>query len=174
MGAALGDPAMIQHRDLVGIADRREPVRDRDRRPATTDDVERGLHGSLGLVVECAGGLVEHQDPRVPQQGSCDRDALLLATGEPVTARADHGVVPVGKRHDQLVHLCRLRRSLDLGVRRVGPGVPKILPDRRVQQIRLLRHDTDQFGQLREPNVAQVHTVDRHSARRRVVQTRHQ
>ena len=34
VGAELDDAAAVEHDDLVGVADRREPVRDRDRRPA--------------------------------------------------------------------------------------------------------------------------------------------
>ncbi|GAB2664443.1 hypothetical protein GCM10027068_50480 [Prescottella soli] len=170
MGAALGDPPVVEDHDLIGVPDRREAVRDRDRGPAAADDVERVLHRPLGLVVERAGGLVEHQDPRVPQQGSRDRDALLLAAGEPVPARADDGVVAVGQRRDQLVHLRGAGRRFDLGVGRLRSGVPQVLADRRVQQVRLLRDHADQLGQLREPDVAQVHTVDGHRTRRRVVQ----
>ena len=55
--------------------------------------VEGLLHGALGLGVEGAGRLVEHQHPRVAQQGAGDREALLLPAGEAVAARADHGVV---------------------------------------------------------------------------------
>jgi len=172
VGAALGDPAVVEDHDLVGVPDGREPVRDRDRGPAAADDVERGLHGPLGLVVEGAGGLVEHQDPRIPQQGSRDRDALLLTTGEPVTTRTDDGVVAVGQRDDQLVHLRGPGRGLDLGVRRLLPRVTQVLPDRRVQQVRLLRDHTDQLGQLHETDVAQVDAIDRHRTRSRVVQAR--
>ena len=60
--------------------------------------VEGVLHGALGLGVERAGGLVEHQHPRVAQQRAGDREPLLLAAGEPVPARADDGVVAVGQR----------------------------------------------------------------------------
>ena len=55
--------------------------------------VERRLDRALGLVVQRAGRLVEHQHPRVAQQRAGDRQPLLLAAGEPVAAGADHGVV---------------------------------------------------------------------------------
>ena len=55
-----------------------------------------------------------------------------------MTARADDGVVAVGQGRDQLVHLGVARRRLDVGVGGVGPGVPQVLADGGVQQVRLL------------------------------------
>ena len=59
VGAALDDPAVVEHDDLVGVADGREPVGDRDRRAALGEAVERLLDGALGLGVERARRLVE-------------------------------------------------------------------------------------------------------------------
>ena len=88
------------------------------------DLVEGGLDGALGLVVQRAGGLVEHQDRRVAQQRAGDREPLLLATGEPVAAGADDGVVAVGQRRDQVVDPGRPAGGLDLRRRwhRAGRG----------------------------------------------------
>ena len=41
--AELDDAAAVEHDDLVGVADGREPVRDRDRRPPLRQPLERGL-----------------------------------------------------------------------------------------------------------------------------------
>ena len=82
--------------------------------------VERLLHGALGLGVQRAGGLVEHQHRRVAQDRARDRDALLLAAGEAVAALADERVVAVGQRRDQVVDLRGARGVLDLLVGRVG------------------------------------------------------
>ena len=79
MRAALDDRAAVEHEDLVGVANRREPVRDRDRRASAGELVERLLDRALGLVVERGGGLVEDQYGRVAQDRAGDRDALLLA-----------------------------------------------------------------------------------------------
>ena len=78
--APFDDAAAIEHEDLVGVADRREAMRDRDRRAPARELVERQLHRALGLVVERGGGLVEDQHGRVAQDRARNRDALLLAT----------------------------------------------------------------------------------------------
>ena len=87
--------------ELVGAADRREPVGDDDRGPALERRLERPLHGRLGLRVEMGGGLVEDDDVRRLEEEAGEGDALLLAAREPVAAVADDGVEPVGQRLDE-------------------------------------------------------------------------
>ena len=53
------------HPDLIRVANRREPVSDRDRRAALRKPLELGLDRRLGLRVERARRLVEHQHRRV-------------------------------------------------------------------------------------------------------------
>ena len=95
-------------------------MRDRDRRPSLGEPLERLLHEPLRLRVERRGRLVEDEDRRVAQDRARDRDPLLLAAREAVAALADHRVVALRERRDQLVDLRRARRLLDLLVGRVG------------------------------------------------------
>ena len=139
--AALDDAAAVEHHDLVGVADGRQPVGDRDRRPALGELVQRLLHRALGLGVQRARRLVEHQHRRVAQHRAGDRDALLLAAGEAVAALADDGVVAVGQRGDQLVDLRGARGGLDLGVGGLRAGEAQVLADRGVEQVGLLRDE---------------------------------
>src|SRR3954470_11585799 len=118
--AALDDPAVVEHHDLVGVPDRRQAVGDRDRGPALRQPVERRLHVALGLGVERAGGLVEDQHRRVAQDRARDRDALLLAAGEAVAALADDRVVALGQRRVQVVDARGAGGVLDLLVGRAG------------------------------------------------------
>ena len=120
VGAALDDPALVEHDDLVGVAHGREPVGDRDRRAPLGQPLELGLDGRLGLRVERARRLVEDQHRRVAQDRPRDRHPLLLAAREAVAALADDRVVAVGQRRDQVVDPRRPRRVLDLLVGRVG------------------------------------------------------
>src|SRR5579875_1220303 len=97
---ALDDPAVVEDDDLLRVADRREPVRDRDRRPPLREPVERLLDEPLGLGVERGGRLVEDEDRRVAEDRPRDRDPLLLAAREAVAALADDRVVALGERGD--------------------------------------------------------------------------
>ncbi len=65
--------------DAVGVADRREPVRDDDRRAPSLTRAQRALDRRLGLVVDRAGRLVEHEDRGVAHDRPRDRQPLALA-----------------------------------------------------------------------------------------------
>ena len=54
------------------------------------DLVDRLLDARLGLDVERAGRLVEHQDRRILEDRAGDRDALALAARKLAAALADH------------------------------------------------------------------------------------
>jgi hypothetical protein len=79
VGAALDDPASLDHDDLIGVTDRRRPVGDRERRAFFREAVESLLNGSLRLRVERTGCLVEDEHGRIAENRARDCDALLLA-----------------------------------------------------------------------------------------------
>ena len=85
-------------------------------------------------------------------------------------ARADHRVVAVGQRRDQVVDLRPAGGVDHLGVRGVGAGVPQVLADRAVQQVGLLRDDADDPGEVGQRHVADVDAVDQHPPGGRVVE----
>src|SRR3954471_11966446 len=58
VGATLEDPAAVDHEDLVGAADGRQPVGDDQRGAPRQRRVEGALHRGLGLAIEVGGGLV--------------------------------------------------------------------------------------------------------------------
>ena len=138
MRAALDDPPGVEHEDLIGVADRREAVRDRDRGAPARELIQRLLDSALGLGVQRRGRLVEDQHRRVAKDRARDRDALLLAAREAVSALADRRVVALRQRGDQLVYLGRLRGLFDLLVARLRAGEAQVLADRGVEQVGLL------------------------------------
>ena len=102
MPAALDDAAFLDHEDLVGLVDGREPVRDHDRGAAVERLVQRGLHRGLRRRVEVRGRLVEDHDPRLGEQQPGDGQPLPLTARQPVAALAHDRVEPVGQRPDQV------------------------------------------------------------------------
>ena len=103
---------------------------------ASTSEVERG------------GRLVEDEDRRVLQDHPRNRDALALAARQLDAALAHMRVVAappamVLEVHDEVVGVGEAGRLLDLGVGRTGLTVGDVLPDRPVQERRVLRHDGD-------------------------------
>ncbi len=85
--ADLHNPAPTHHIDRIRPPDHREPVRHDERRHGLRDLVnrflvDRLLNDRLGLVVEVARRLVQHQDLRLTDEGAGDRNPLFLATRE--------------------------------------------------------------------------------------------
>ena len=89
MRALLDDPAVLEHDDQVGVADRREPVRDDERGAAGEETTERPLDLALGADVDRRGGLVEDQDARVGEEGTGEGDELALTEREAGAALAE-------------------------------------------------------------------------------------
>lgn len=77
--AHLDDAALLQDEDAVGVDDRREPVRDDERRPSLHQRFQRRLHRLLGLRVESESRLVEYQNARILEQCARDGESLPLA-----------------------------------------------------------------------------------------------
>src|SRR5262249_50840094 len=107
--AAFDDAAVLEDEDLVGVDDRRKPVRDDERRAVACDLGELGLDDLLGARVERAGRLVEDEDGRVLEQRARDRDALLLAAGELEAPLADLRLVAERQRFDERMDVRSLR-----------------------------------------------------------------
>src|SRR5207245_4382434 len=87
--AALDDLSLLEHENLIGAANGRQPVRDDERRPALPQRSQSVLDERYALAVETRGGLVEDEDARVRQNRARDRHALPLATRQLHPALAD-------------------------------------------------------------------------------------
>ena len=96
---------------------------------AMTTDVRPFISLSRASITACSeaasrpdGGFVENQDRRVADDGAGDRDALALAARQRDAALADHRVVAVGHRLDELVRVGQFGRAPDLPGD--APGLP--------------------------------------------------
>ena len=68
MVAALNDLPVLQHHDRIGVADCRKPVGDDKGCPPLEQVGDGVLDELLGLGVDGAGGLVQHQKLRAVRQ----------------------------------------------------------------------------------------------------------
>ena len=98
----LHDPAFPKHKNYIRILDRRQPMRYRDRGPSLRRPLQRRLHYSLRLRIQRRGGFVQEQEPRFPDQGAGDGDALFLAAGELEAAGAAARAEAFGERLDEV------------------------------------------------------------------------
>ena len=126
---AVGDElAVLEHHDLVGQRDRRQPVGDDERRAARHDLAQRVLDLLLGRRVDRRRRVVEDQDPRVGQERARDRDALALAAAERQPALADARVVALRAARSMKPCACARRAaSSTSSQRRVRPRVGDVV-----------------------------------------------
>ena len=84
-----GDPAVLDHDDLVGAHDRAQAVRDYQRRAPLEQRTEGLLHELFRFGIECRSGLVEDQDVGVFEHRARDAEALAL----PADATAETTII---------------------------------------------------------------------------------
>ena len=138
--ALLGQLAVLDDEDDVGVADRVEVMGDDDRRPALHQFSRAPMTACSDSGVQPGRGLVENQDRRVADDGAGDGDALALAAGQRDATLAHHRVVAVGHRVDELVRVGQFGRALDLRGRARRLAVRDVLPDGRAKEQRVLQH----------------------------------
>ena len=168
--ADIDHPAVDDHRDLIGQRQRRSPVGDQDRRPVRGHPAQGGVDRRLGDRVDGAGRVIQHQHPRVGDQCPGQGQALPLPTGQGQAPLADHRVVPVGQRLDEVGRLRAHRRRPDLGVGGVRAAVADVRGDGVGEQERLLEHHADRAAQVLHRQVTDVQPADPHDAALRVVE----
>ena len=170
MRAALGHPARFDHVDHVGAPHRAQPVGD-DEAGTTLQELAQGfLDQQLGARVDVGGGLVQHQDARILEQGAGDRQELTLAAAQVGGTLLQHGVVAVGKLLDELVSARPPRRRFDVGIRGVRPAVTDVVADGVREQKGVLQHDADALPEAVLGHAADVLPVDGHGAGLHVVE----
>lgn len=100
VGTAFDDAPGLDHEDLAGRADCRQPVGDDDR-GATGERLGQLLvDGGLRRRVEVRGPLVQHGRA---SSSPANRQPLALATREATATFTDHGVQHVGQAAHDLV-----------------------------------------------------------------------
>src|SRR5262249_45837617 len=110
-----------------------------DQRAASGQDlIERFLQLALALRIEVAGGLVEHQDRSLRENGSGQADPLLLPAAEDNAALADPRVVAISQLADESVGLSDLGGKDDLVAGGAWSSDADVLQDGGGEEERLL------------------------------------
>jgi len=78
MRAPFDDPAPFHHKNLVGMAHGGEAVGDDETGTACQEMLKGLLNEALGRIVDTGGGLIEHKDWRVLQQGAGNGETLFF------------------------------------------------------------------------------------------------
>ena len=111
--------------------------------------------GRFDHRVDRAGGVVEHQDPRPPQQRPGEGEPLALAAGEGDPTLPDDGVPALGQSFDEVLGVGdRGRRPQCLVVDGLAEG--DVLADAVGEEERLLEHERHRGPHVVGVQVAQV------------------
>ena len=159
VGAAVGDPALVEVHHLVGEADGGLAVGDDDQGRVGGPLAQGGEDARLDLGVHRGRGVVEDQQARAPHQGAGQRDALALAAGERRAPLPQLGVQAVAERGDEAVGLRVAQRGPHHVVGDVG-AEGDVAADGVVEEERRLRDQGHGPGELAARQVAQVDPVD--------------
>ena len=98
------------------------------------------MHEDLGTGIDRRGGLIEDEQRGLGQERAGDGDELALAGGDCAAVLVDDGVVAIGQRVNETVHIGRLCRRNDFFVRRVQATVADVLHDRALEEHGVLEH----------------------------------
>src|SRR5690348_1750877 len=139
MAAAFHDLTGLEHQNLIGAADRRQAMRDHERRPSGSQATETVLNHLLAFAVETRRRLVENQDARVCQNRARDRHALALTARQLDASLPDNRVVAVRELLDELVAVRDAAGLFDFLDGRARTRVADILGDRAVEEEVLLQ-----------------------------------
>ena len=159
MRARLDYPARIEHQDDVGCLYGGQPMRHHDRGAVHHQRTERGPHKLLADRVEMRGGLVEHQDRRVLQEGARDGDALSLTAGKLHATLAHARPQTIRQLGHELREGGLAQRELDLLTRRIGLGEADVRLQRVVEQIGVLRDQGDAAAKAIQRQFAQIDAI---------------
>ena len=168
--AALGDPAVVYDKDLIGILDGRQTVRDGDGRASLGELFDGGLDFALRFRIHGGGRLIEYQYLRIAQYRAGDRDPLALASRKILVAESDPRRIRIRKLHYEIVRSRDLRRGDHLFDRRFGARVPYVIEYRSHKEERLLRHYRYVLAEHRKRKILYVHAVDQYLPGADVVQ----
>jgi len=106
MSAPLDDLPVIDHKYLMGIGDRTEPMGYHKARPALLQFPDCSLDGSFSAGVHVTCCFIEDQDPRVGNHRPGDGQQLPLSLREIPPAIREDGRVAFWKPGDEFMAVC--------------------------------------------------------------------
>ena len=174
MAANFRQRTVLQHVDAIDVADRREPVGDRNGGLSLHQDVDPLLDESLCLGVDGAGGLVENQNLGAVSQRPGEGEELALA-GRKVRAPLAHRArIAISQGRDEFVRPDGPRRSLDGGLVDVAAPERDVVRHAAAEERDVLQHRADPPPEFVLRELAHVDTIHQDPSPGHVVEPRQQ
>ncbi len=175
MAADFGDAPAVEHDDAAGLFDRRQAVRDHQRRASLHQRLERRLHVALRFGIERRSRLVQYQHRRILEQRARDRQPLALAARQLDAVLAHQRIESLRHLADEFHRVRGFGRGDDVRLAGVAHhAVRDIGRDAVVEEHDVLAHQRDVGAQAGERQRLQIVAVEQYAPAGRAVKTRHQ
>ena len=135
------DLAILQHKQLVGVADGAQAVGDDKAGAAVQQPGKRLLDEQLGAGVHAAGCLVQDQQARVGEDGTRDGEELPLALTQVAALLRKLCLVAIRHAGDKGIGVGQLGRLDHLLVAGVQPPVADVVQDGAAEEEGILQND---------------------------------
>src|SRR5579862_912509 len=172
MRAVFGDHSTLDHRNLVGVADGAESMRDGDDSLALHKLFKSIDDELLALAVESGRRLVEQEDGAVPNHNAGDTDALALASGERQATVTDRSVIAERHGHDEVMRVGEFRCRDDLILGCTGAAKSDVFEDGAAKEHGVLKDVTYLVAEVPEFVLADVLAVDADGAGLDIIEAR--
>ena len=123
-----------------------------------------GDQGVGGVKVEVLSGLVDDEHREVGEQRPGECEPLALAAGDLRPVGADPSLEPGGQSRDPLQQPRPVHGVAQLRPGGVAPGEAQVLLERRVEDVRVLGHETDDAPVLVTGQLGDRRAVERDRA----------
>ena len=174
MCALLGDAAIFQHNDLIGICHGGQAMGNHQHGAPFGCAFQRALYLALGFGVEGAGGLVEQQQRRVFQQGARNAHALFFPARQFQPPLAHRRVIAFGQRQNEIVDLRGFGCRHHLGLGGIVAPIGDVIADRVVKEHGILGHNANGAMQAMQGDIAHILPIDAQGTRIDVVKPKQQ
>ncbi len=138
MCSLFDDTSLIHDKNQIGILDRRETMGNDKARPPFHQATHRLLDEDFRPCIHTRGRFIENHDRRIGKNGPSDRQQLFLTLRDVRGFLIQDRIVPVRQRPDEVISVRRFGCGDDFLLGRSTLTVSKIIPDRTVEEPRIL------------------------------------
>src|SRR5258708_7849321 len=170
----LHDHPVLQHDNPIRTADRRQPMRDDERRSASLQLLQRFQQQRLRLRVQRTRRLIQNQNRCILEEGPRDREALPLAASQADPSFSDLGLVSLGQRRNKLVSTCSTSCRLNLPKSYPWSGIRDIFANAGREQNRLLKHERDVSAKGPQAEGSHINPIEGDPTSRWVIEAQEQ
>ena len=158
MVAVTDTAAVFQNHDMIALIDRADSLCDDDVRRSIEVFPQRFSQRRIGLIVQCAGGIIQYQNLRMGGQSTGNQKTLFLTAAQVGTLGRNLGIKALGQMLDKSKRLRVFGRGAD-GFRSQVTAEADVVIDGISKENIVLEYDTELLPQLGKGNGLNITAV---------------